>query len=51
VQLGPPAVDWVAAARAFGVPGTRVDSADALADALRRAFVSSGPALIEAVLG
>jgi acetolactate synthase-1/2/3 large subunit len=50
-QLGPPVVDWVAAARAFGVPGTRVTSADALADALRGSFAEPGPSLVEAVLG
>ena len=49
-QLGPPVLDWVAAARAFGVPGTSVASADALADALRRSFAEPGPQLIEAVL-
>ena len=42
---------WVRAARAFGVPGTRVESADALAEALGRAFATPGPALVEAVLG
>jgi acetolactate synthase-1/2/3 large subunit len=51
VQLGPPILDWVAAARAFGVPGTSVSTADALADALRRSFAEPGPTLIEAVLG
>jgi acetolactate synthase-1/2/3 large subunit len=49
-QLGPPVLDWVAAARGFGVPGTRVTSADALAEALRRSFAEPGPGLIEAVL-
>jgi acetolactate synthase I/II/III large subunit len=50
-QLGPPVLDWVAAARAFGVPGTSVTSADALADALRRSLAEPGPSLIEAILG
>jgi acetolactate synthase-1/2/3 large subunit len=50
-QLGPPVIDWVAAARAFGVPGSRVTSADALADALRGSFAEPGPSLIEAILG
>jgi acetolactate synthase-1/2/3 large subunit len=50
-QLGPPPIDWVAAARAFGVPGQRVSQAEALADALRGALEEPGPCLIEALLG
>jgi acetolactate synthase-1/2/3 large subunit len=50
-QLGPPAPDWVAAARAFGVPATSVTTADALADALGRSLATPGPSLVEAVLG
>jgi acetolactate synthase-1/2/3 large subunit len=50
-QLGPPVVDWVAAARAFGVPGWRVTTADALADALRASLAEPGPSLVEVVLG
>jgi acetolactate synthase-1/2/3 large subunit len=50
-QLGPPVVDWVAAARAFGVPASRVTSAEALADALRGSLAEPGPSLIEALLG
>ncbi len=49
-QLGPPVLDWVAAARAFGVPGASVSSADALATELRRAFAEPGPRLVEAIL-
>jgi acetolactate synthase-1/2/3 large subunit len=49
-QLGPPGVDWVAAARAFGVPGTSVRSAEELAQALGRSFAAAGPSLIEAIL-
>jgi acetolactate synthase-1/2/3 large subunit len=49
-QLGPPPIDWVAAARAFGVPGTSVRSAEELAQALRSSFAAAGPSLIEAVL-
>jgi acetolactate synthase-1/2/3 large subunit len=44
-------VDWVAAGRAFGVPGSRVTTADAFADALRAALSEPGPSLVEAVLG
>ncbi len=50
-QLGPPVIDWVAAARGFGLPGRRVETGEALADALARAFAEPGPSLIEAVLG
>jgi acetolactate synthase-1/2/3 large subunit len=50
-QLGPPPVDWVAAARSFGVPGERVTQAEALAEALGRSFTEPGPCLIEALLG
>jgi len=49
-DLSRPDIDWVGLAGSLGVPGTRVDTADALADALRRAFAEPGPALIEAVL-
>jgi thiamine pyrophosphate-dependent acetolactate synthase large subunit-like protein len=33
------------------VPGSRVTSADALADALRGSFAEPGPSLVEAILG
>jgi acetolactate synthase-1/2/3 large subunit len=49
-QLGPPPVDWVAAARAFGVPGTCARSAEELAQALARSFAAPGPSLVEALL-
>lgn len=49
-DLGGPALDWTALARGFGVPAVRAESAEALADALRRAFAEPGPSLIEAVL-
>ena len=45
-----PDLDWVSLAGGLGVPGTRVATADALAEALRRGFAASGPSLIEAVL-
>ena len=44
-------IDWVAAARAFGVSGSRVTTADGLADALRASLAEPGPSLVEAVLG
>jgi acetolactate synthase-1/2/3 large subunit len=49
-QLGPPPLDWVAAARAFGVPGVLASDAGALAHALSRSFAEPGPCLIEAQL-
>ncbi len=49
-DLGSPSIDWAAAAQAFGVPGVRVDTAEALADSLTRALAEPGPHLIEAVI-
>lgn len=49
-ELSGPAIDWVAAAQAFGVPGERVESAETFADAFRRALAEPGPHLIEAVI-
>jgi len=49
-SLDVPAVDWVSAARAFGVPALRCESAEELDRALQRALASPGPSLIEAVL-
>ncbi len=49
-DLRRPEIDWTAAARAFGVPATRVDTAEAFADAFRRAQSTPGPHLIEALL-
>jgi acetolactate synthase-1/2/3 large subunit len=40
----------VALARGFGVPGQRVETAEALAKALADALAEPGPHLIEAVL-
>jgi len=49
-ELAPPPLDWVSLARGLGVPGTRVDTADALVAELRRALAAPGPSLIEALL-
>lgn len=49
-DLGHPDLDWVSLAKGMGVPARRVDTADTLADALRRSFAEPGPALIEALL-
>ena len=50
LSLDRPALDWVSLARGHGVPGVRVDSAEALTKALRDGFASRAPCLIEAVL-
>jgi acetolactate synthase-1/2/3 large subunit len=49
-DLSAPAIDWVSLARGLGVPGERVEDADALVKALGRALAEPGPALIEAIL-
>ncbi|NNL68186.1 MAG: acetolactate synthase large subunit, partial [Myxococcales bacterium] len=49
-DLSAPALDWVSLARGLGVPGVRVEDADALVQALERALAEPGPALIEALL-
>ena len=49
-DLSGPEIDWVALGGSLGVPGVRVDTAEAFADALRRALVEPGPSLIEAVI-
>ena len=49
-ELARPAVDWVALARGFGVPGVRVDRAETLQRALVDALAADGPTLIEALL-
>ncbi|MFZ0640155.1 MAG: acetolactate synthase large subunit [Candidatus Acidiferrales bacterium] len=49
-DIGRPDLDWVSLAKGMGVPGIRVDSLDGFAKALREAFESEGPKLIEVVL-
>ena len=49
LSLASPAIDWVSLARGQGVPGVRVDTAEALAKALRDGWASRGPWLVEAV--
>jgi acetolactate synthase-1/2/3 large subunit len=48
-DLGRPPIDWPSVARVFGVPGERVETAEALATALRRSLEERGPRLIEAL--
>jgi acetolactate synthase-1/2/3 large subunit len=50
LSLDRPALDWVALARGHGVPGTRVEDAAALVQALQRGFASRAPCLVEVVL-
>jgi len=49
-DLRHPTPDWVALARGFGVPGTRVETAEELDRALAAALAEAGPHLIEALL-
>ena len=49
-DLAPPQLDFVALARGLGVPGERVETGEALAQALARSFATRGPTLIEALL-
>ena len=50
LDLTRPRLDFVALARGMGVPATSVDTAEGLADALRRAAEEDGPHLVEAVV-
>jgi len=50
LELDDPSLDLCALARAMGVPAVRVESADELVTALRRSYMTPGPAFIEAVL-
>ena len=49
-ELSRPALDWVALARGMGVPGVRVETADAMVDQLGRVLNEAGPCLIEAII-
>ena len=50
-DLSNPNLDWVALATGFGVPASRVETAEALSSALTAAFREAGPRLIEVALG
>jgi len=50
-SLGNPNLDWVALAKGMGVPGTRVETAEALSQELERALKEPGPKMIEMVIG
>lgn len=49
-SLDSPAFDWPALARGYGVPGTRVETGEALRRELGRALAADGPQLIEMAL-
>jgi acetolactate synthase-1/2/3 large subunit len=49
-DLSHPELNWVDMARAMGVPGVRVDTADAAVEHLEKALLEPGPHLIEAML-
>lgn len=49
-DIGGPAIDWAALAGSMGVPGSRVDTAEGLAEALQRGLASDGPFLVEALI-
>ena len=49
-DLSGPSIDWVQLAGGMGVPAVRVETAEELAPALRRALAEPGPQLIEMLL-
>jgi acetolactate synthase I/II/III large subunit len=49
-ELSSPDLDFVRLSRSMGVPAVRVETAEALADKLRRALSEPGPQLIEMML-
>ena len=49
-DLSKPVIDWVELAQGMGVPAARVETGEALAVELRRAFAEPGPRLLEVVL-
>ncbi len=49
-DLSGPALDWVRLAQGMGVPAVRVETAEALRQALGRALAERGPHLVEMVL-
>lgn len=50
LDLADPTIDFVRLAEGMGVPARRVDTAEALAEAMRWAFDEPGPHLIEAIV-
>lgn len=50
LELARPPVDWVQLARGLGVPAVRVETTEALLQALERALTEAGPQLLEVVV-
>jgi acetolactate synthase-1/2/3 large subunit len=50
LDLGEPDLDFVEIGKGFGVPSQRVDTGEALVDAMQRAVAQPGPQLIEVVI-
>ncbi|MFN0124091.1 MAG: acetolactate synthase large subunit [Blastocatellia bacterium] len=50
IGLANPAIDWVSLANGLGVPGARVDTAEALLTELGKALAEPGPHLIEMMM-
>jgi acetolactate synthase I/II/III large subunit len=50
LEIGNPALDWIALAKAQGVMGVRVKNLDEFAIELRKAFAERGPRLIEVAM-
>ena len=49
-ELSSPPLDWISLARGLGVEGVRMETADAVADHLDRAWAEASPCLIEAII-
>lgn len=50
MDLADPAVDFAGVAKALGMPAERITDPDAVGPALRRAFASGGPSLLDVVV-
>lgn len=50
IDIDRPRLDWVSMAKGMGVPGTRVESANAFYRAMMRCSAEAGPSLIEVAL-
>ena len=50
LDIDDPAPDWVSLSKGMGVEATRVETAEALSDALASAMKRRGPVLIEAIM-
>lgn len=50
IDIDRPTIDWLAMAKAMGVPAVRVDSAEGFHDAMVRSVQEPGPSLIEVKL-